>query len=180
MQKSGFQPASTLPPRMNNRRPRNVHLRRSCTSRIWRKEWARHRLDVCTTAPKSSFLAFSVPGREKVHIFDPFFESRRPITITWRNCNNPIRTHYVSCDHPSIMQAKVWCFELRVSELPMKWMFKIRVFWLYSYLTNELNIYLIGRLIINYTYMKHKGFWGFGVFHLCMILWCICRFLKAR
>ena len=148
---------------MNNRCPRNVHLRRLCTSRIWRKEWARHRLDVCTTTPKSWFLAFSVLGREKVHIFDPFFESRRPIIATCRNCNNLIRTHYVGCDHPSIMQAKVLCFELRVSELPMKWMFKILVFWLYSYLTNELNIYLIGRLIINYTYMKHKGFWRFGV-----------------
>ena len=125
----------------------------------------------CTwMSPKSRFLAFSVLGREKVHIFDPFFESRRPITITWRNCNNPIRTHYVGCDHPSIMQAKVLCFELRVSELPMKWMFKIRVFWLYSYLTNELNIYLIGRLIINYTYMKHKGFWGFGVLSLLLSL----------
>ena len=116
-----------------------------------------------TISQKIMFFTFNVHSLTKVRFLTPFFDGVRPITTTCRNCNYPICTNYVSCDHPSIIQAKMWCFSQRVSDKPMKWMSKIRVFWLYSYLTNELNIYLIGRLIINYTYMKHKGFWGFGV-----------------
>ena len=128
MQKRVPQHASTLPPCM-----RTLQLLRNGPQDIItsenRWEWgAWHRGVMYLNVTKSWFLAFSVLAREKVHIFDPFFESRRPITTTWRNCNNPIRTHYVSCDHPSIMQAKVWCFEQRVSDEPMKWMSKIRVF----------------------------------------------------
>ena len=59
-----------------------------------------------TISQKIMFFTFNVHGPTKVRFLTPFFDGARP-TTTCRNCNNPICTHYVSCDHPSIMQAKV-------------------------------------------------------------------------
>ena len=165
MQKRVLLPRLLCPHAWSTRKRGVVHLRTSSLVRITDNALHGIAQDNSWTAPKTHGFYILCAHLQNVHIFDPFFYSRRPITTTWSNCSNRIRTNYVGCDHPSIMQAKVWCFVQRVSDEPMKWMSKIRVFWLYSYLTNEMSIYFNGYPIINYAYMKIKRFWGFGVMH---------------
>ena len=59
-----------------------------------------------TISQKIMFFTLNVHGPTKVRFLTPFFDGARP-TTTCRNCHYPIRTHYVGCDHPSIMQAKI-------------------------------------------------------------------------
>ena len=70
----------------------------------------------------------------------------------------------------------------------MKEVSKKTDFSLFCYLSIEINVQFNGNLIINLTFMKEKGFWGFGVFYnsvLSIVIFyrlslsdiCMCRCL---
>ena len=148
MQNRVPQHASTLPPCM-----RTLQLLRNGPQNIITSEnrWecgAWHRGVMYLNVPqKLDFGIFCARPRKGAHFWPIFWKSEAHHRHL-RNCINPIHTYYVSCDHPSIMQAKVWCFEQRMSDEPMKWMPKIPVFLQYSYLTNQINTQFIGEITI--------------------------------
>ena len=107
MQKSGFAFASALPPRKINR----CHTKRTdgliATNDITQKSEPWDRAGLYLNSTQNACLVIFCARYQKVRFLTPFFDGARPTTTTCRNCNYPIRTHYVSCDHPSIMQAKI-------------------------------------------------------------------------
>ena len=107
MQKKGFSSREYFAPTHDQPVPSQCTAGIIATNDAMKKSKPWDRYIKSTISQKIMFFTFNVHGPTKVPFLTPFFDGARPTITTCRNCNNPIFTHYVSCDHPRIMEAKV-------------------------------------------------------------------------
>ena len=107
MQKRGFSTREYSAPTHDQPVPLQCTTELIATNDTMQKSEPWDRYTKSTISQKIMFFTLNVHGPTKVRFLTPFFDGARPTTTTCRNCNNPISKHYVGCDHPSIMQAKV-------------------------------------------------------------------------
>jgi hypothetical protein len=79
-----------------------------------------HRSARTFTAPKTLFLGFFVQASVKVLFLTLFFHDATSITIASHCCEVLFLRHYVSHDHQIILQAKIRCCAMMVSDDSLK------------------------------------------------------------